>query len=165
MRATGAIFDAICRARKLSGSMRDLFGGSGGVAVACLREGMPSLAFDTQLRSSDNLSSWQFLQFAAVQLLAKRVSVIHAAPPCSSFSVAVSRSGRAGVRKNSPGVLRGLREMKTYWLSMAESVPEASLKSLSYANNCLCQSLLRIPRRLTFGTCQKFRVSSTATNW
>ena len=78
--------------------------------MACLRGGMPSLAFDTQLRSSDDLSSRQFLQFAAVQLLAKRVSVIDAASPCSSFSVAVTRSGRAVRSKEFPWRLARLTE-------------------------------------------------------
>ena len=83
----------LCKGRV--GYMFDIFSGAAGVGVSCDKLGIPAVAFDTSLRTADDVNSLQFLRFFRRACAIGDVTCLHLAPPCSSFSLAQSRSGRA----------------------------------------------------------------------
>ena len=79
-----------------SGAMLfDVFGGSGQVGFQSEKLGFPALVFEISRRPSDDVCSYGFKRWISRQASEGKIGAIMCATPCSSFSVAVSLSGRA----------------------------------------------------------------------
>ena len=77
-------------------SRSDVFGGSGQVGFQSEKLGVPALiVFEISRRPSDHVCSYGFKRWISKQASGNKIGAIMCATPCSSFSVAVSRSGRA----------------------------------------------------------------------
>ena len=88
-------FDAEVRSRQLPGAMWDLYCGCGDVGKRFNEFGHEARLFDTQIRASDDLNASGFHTHFKTAISQSRVSCVHVAPPCSSFSVANSWQGHA----------------------------------------------------------------------
>ena len=56
---------------------------------------MPALIFEISRRPSDDVCSYGFKRWISKEASERKIGAIMCATPCSSFSVAVCRSGRA----------------------------------------------------------------------
>jgi hypothetical protein len=83
----------------------DVFAGCGGVAKACFKLGRESYIVDNTWNANFNACSSSFMQWLKVSCAQGCVASVMIATPCSSFSLAVSRSGKALRSKTHP---RGL---------------------------------------------------------
>jgi hypothetical protein len=106
------IFDAVVRSQSLEGAMWDLYCGCGDVGKRFSDFGHIARLFDTQIRPSDDLNTSGFHAHFRSAVLEKRISCVHIAPPCSSFSLANSRQGHAIRSKAYPLGLPGLTEFE-----------------------------------------------------
>ena len=85
-----------------SGVFHDVFCGTGGVADGCQQLGLVSLKFDICLHPKLDVLSSAFVKHFANAATNGQVAAVCLATPCSSFSLANSRSGRAIRSKEHP---------------------------------------------------------------
>jgi hypothetical protein len=81
--------------RRQDAVVLDLFCGFGGVAKQCNVIGARAIMFDKVLSPKCDLCHVEFLQYLKAQLESNKVGAVMLATPCSSFSLAQSRSGYA----------------------------------------------------------------------
>jgi hypothetical protein len=77
------------------GIILDIFGGCGNVAMQAFRLGRPAFIVDTKYGNQYNACSDDFLGWIVEQAKLGHIAGAMLAPPCASFSLAVSRSGKA----------------------------------------------------------------------
>ena len=68
--------------------MYGIFGGSGGVAKACHRLGMPGIVIDTVHDKKFDATTFEFRAQFLRHLQLKQIACVHLATPCASFSIA-----------------------------------------------------------------------------
>jgi hypothetical protein len=77
------------------GIFLDIFGGCGNVAVAAQRLGRESFIVDTRYGDIGDVCKPAFVSWLTAQASNNLIAGAMLAPPCSSFSLAISRSGKA----------------------------------------------------------------------
>ena len=87
----------------------DIFGGSGIVARQCGRLGFRARVIE-KMRPADDATSKDFLQWVRQLAQARRITAMMIATPCSSFSLAQSRGGKALRSQSEP---RGISQHVT----------------------------------------------------
>jgi hypothetical protein len=83
------------RRRFPKGYIADVCGGSGGVAKAAISSGFPSYVFDNAVKIKDDITHRSFTAWHKKKIDAGKIMGVMLALPCSSFSLANSRSGKA----------------------------------------------------------------------
>ena len=117
----------------------DIFAGAGGVARACHALGFNAYVFELSKSTTSDVCSYLFQDWVSKAIASQRIHAIMLATPCNSFSIAVSRSGRALRSKAHP---RGLP------INMTESEAER----IRQGNKCLDAAIFVI------AFCVRFRV-------
>ena len=127
----------------------DVFGGSGQVGFQSEKLGVPDLIFEISRRPSDDVCSYGFKRWISKQASGNKIGAIMCATPCPSFSVAVSRSGRA---------LRSQEEPRGKDINM--TAEERS--RIALGNRCLDATwfLLRIAYKFNISMCVENPMSS-----
>ena len=83
----------------------DIFAGTGGVGAALASYGANCVLIDVNVNKNDDVTNPMFIKSLRASLREHKIAGVMIAPPCNSFSLAVSRSGRALRSKECP---RGL---------------------------------------------------------
>ena len=132
--------------------MYDILGGAGGVGASCAERGLDAKIYDTSIDATLDVARREFIQHFVKQCKSGHVACVMLATPCSSFSIAVSRSGRAIRTQEWP---LGLPKLAT--LAEEEKVKQGNetmrttLKILNVCNGFCTPAIVENPAPHTYG--------------
>lgn len=118
--------------RKRSGWLWDIFGGAGLVAKYSQQFGVTGIVVDTVVRSSDDACSYGFFIHLKKRLREGRIACVHLAPPCKSFSLAISRCGQAIRSQECPWGLPKLDQQEQRMVDEGNRAAKACLDILRF---------------------------------
>ena len=122
-------------------------GGSGGVGIACTQRGLQSEIIDSSICSKVDVTKRSFLVWLRRQLINSTKATVMLATPCSSFSIAVSRSGRAIRSQMWPrGLPAGLTLAEQTSVDTGNKLLDATIFILRVCVRLKIPAVLEIPR-------------------
>ena len=127
--------------------MLDIFGGAGGVGAGCAQRGLGSTVIDTSISSRMDVTKKHFLHWIEEQIKTSRIGTVMLATPCASFSLAVSRSGRAIRSTEYPrGPPDKLTLKESERVQMGNAVLDASLSIIRLCVQLKVPAILENPK-------------------
>ena len=133
--------------KRLSRShMLDIFGGTGGVGKSCANKGVSATIIDTSISGKLEVTKHTTLRWIYAELKSGRIGGVMLATPCSSFSLAVSRSGRAIRSKKQPRGLENLTLLQEKRIQTGNKTLDVSVQILRWCQRFGVAAILENPR-------------------